>query len=225
MTVAQFRRFIDDTGYEVRGGARWWDPADPTAMIFNAELDWTNPGFAQSDESPVVAVTRQDAEAYAGWLSETTGQAYRLPTEDEWEWAARGGTQTIFPWGNEIGAVGRYVNSYDVTSLEFNAFGWGSTPVTDGFPYTAPVGSFEPNGFGLYDMIGNAREFTADDWIRDLRGASADGSAHDGQQPFPVLRGGAWNYQPQNLRVAYRSAYFSSEIATNMFGFRVVREL
>lgn len=225
VTVAQFQAFVDDTGYQVRGGARWWDPDDATAMVFNADLDYLNPGFPQSSNSPAVALTRQDATAYVEWLSETTGQMYRLPTEDEWEWAARAGSSTAFPWGDEIEAVNQYANSFDATADAASNFRWSGTPVEDDYPHTAPVGSFEPNAFGLYDVIGNAREFTADDWVADLSSAQNDGSARTPEVPFPVLRGGAWNYQPQNLRLDYRSAYFSSEVATNMFGFRVVREL
>lgn len=225
VTVDQFQAFVEDTGYRVRGGARWWNPDNPEAMVFNSELDYLNPGFKQTGDSPVVAITREDAQAYVEWLSETTGENYRLPTEDEWEWAARGGADTTFFWGNELEQVNLYANSYDLTSAAANGFDWDNTGVTDGYAHTAPVGSFEPNAFGVYDVTGNAREFTADNWVRDLSDEASDGSAHEGPIPFPVLRGGAWNYQPQNLRIDYRSAYFSSETATNMFGFRVVRDL
>ncbi len=225
VTVAQFDAFVRETGYRPRGGARWWNPADPSAMRFDARLDYRDPGFAQTGDSPVVALTRGDAEAYAAWLSRVTGETYRLPTEDEWEWAARGGADTTFFWGDTLDEVGTYANTFDSTAKQANGFSWGATPATDGFAWTAPVASFRPNAFGLYDVTGNAREFTADSWVRDLSAVPGDGSVHDGGVPFPVLRGGAWNYQPQNLRLDYRSAYFSSEVATNMFGFRLVREL
>lgn len=225
VTVAEFDTFVRATSYQPRGGARWWNPANSTSMRFNPNLNYTNPGFPQTPDSPVVAITRQDAVAYAGWLSTITGATYRLPTEDEWEWAARGGSNDTFFWGNDIVQVALYANSHDNTSKQVNEFPWQNTPVTDGFAWTAPVASFQPNGFGLYDVTGNAREFCADTWVRDLSYAARDGQAHNGVAPFPVLRGGAWNYQPQNLRINYRNAYFSSEVATNMFGFRLVREL
>ncbi|KAM3547916.1 hypothetical protein ARSEF4850_009726 [Beauveria asiatica] len=225
VTVAEFDRFIRETSYQPRGGARWWNPDDSTSMVFNPNLNYSSPGFPQTPDSPVVAITKQDAVAYADWLSTITGATYRLPTEDEWEWAARGGSKNTFFWGNEIEQVISYANSYDKMSKQVNGFGWGSTPVTDGFAWTAPVASFQPNGFGLYDVTANAREFCADTWVRDLSDAANDGQVHTGVAPFPVLRGGGWNYQPQNLRINYRSAYFSSEVATNMFGFRLVREL
>ncbi|EFY87597.1 hypothetical protein MAC_06309 [Metarhizium acridum CQMa 102] len=225
VTVDEFDTFVQETSYQPRGGARWWNPDNNTAMVFNEDLNYLNPGFPQTSDSPVVAITRQDVVAYAGWLSTITGATYRLPTEDEWEWAARGGSQDTFFWGNDIEDVVSYANSFDTTSKKVNGFRWANTPVDDGFAWTAPVASFRPNNFGLYDVTANAREFCADTWIRDLGNAAADGSVHTGTAPFPVVRGGAWNYQPQNLRINYRSAYFSSEVATNMFGFRLVREL
>ncbi|CAN7177984.1 SUMF1/EgtB/PvdO family nonheme iron enzyme [Microbacterium maritypicum] len=225
VTVGQFSAFVKETKYRPRGGARWWNPQDPSAMQFNAALDYLNPGFPQTTDSPVVAITREDANAYASWLSAKTGETYRLPSEDEWEWAARGGATTTFYWGDDLSRVNEYANSFDLSSKETNGFGWDSTGVDDGYPYTAPVASFAPNGYGLYDVTGNAREFVADDWVQDLSAAANDGSPHDGGVPFPVVRGGAWNYQPQNLRLDYRSAYYSSETATNMFGFRLVRVL
>ncbi|UNI22449.1 Formylglycine-generating enzyme [Purpureocillium takamizusanense] len=226
ITVRQFEAFLRDTDYEPRGGARWWDPADPGAMVFNPSLGWSDPGFPQTPDSPVVAVTRQDAKAYARWLSVITGQTYRLPSEDEWEWAARGGSNDSFFWGHDLDHVNLYANSYDQTARAANNFTWVATNVTDGFPYTAPVASFRPNAFGLYDVTANAREFMADSWVPDLARSPNNGSVHpDPVAPFPVVRGGAWNYQPQNLRLNYRTAYFSSEVATNMFGIRLVREL
>jgi formylglycine-generating enzyme required for sulfatase activity len=225
VTVKQFDTFVQQTNYQPRGGARWWSPDDRSAMVFNAALNYRNPGFPQTPDSPVVAITRQDANAYAGWLSTITSKTYRLPSEDEWEWAARGGSSDSFFWGHELDHVNLYANSYDLTARLANNFTWAGTNVTDGFAHTAPVASFRPNGFGLYDVTGNAREFMADTWVPNLGSSANDGSVHTGPAPFPVVRGGAWNYQPQNLRINYRSAYFSSEVATNMFGIRLVREL
>lgn len=225
VTVAEFDTFIQHTCYQPRGGARWWDPQNPDFFGFNEELSYQNPGFPQTPDHPVVAVTRNDAEAYAHWLSAITGAIYRLPNEDEWEWAARGGTQTPFFWGIDLTEVSQYANTYDNSSAEANHFRWPSNGKMDGFPHTAPVASFKPNGFGLYDVTANAREFMADDWIANLTTASTDGSVHKGPAPFPVVRGGAWNYNPRNLRMNYRSGYLSSEVATNMFGIRLVRDL
>lgn len=229
VTVGQFTEFVEQSGYQPRGGSRWWNPAhDPATatMDFDPELSYRNPGFPQTDESPVVAVTRQDARAYAAWLSEKTGHTYRLPSEDEWEWAARGGATTTFFWGDDIERVGEFANSFDESSKATNKFRWDATPAQDdGHPYLAPVAQFKPNGYGLFDVTGNAREFTADDWIRNLPTTPSSGATRDADAAFPVLRGGGWNYQSQNLRLDYRSAYLSSEVSTNMFGFRLLREL
>ncbi|RCI09434.1 hypothetical protein L249_3666 [Ophiocordyceps polyrhachis-furcata BCC 54312] len=227
--LSQFEAFVRETNYQVRGGARWWNPADRSVMVFNPRLNFRDPGFPQTAKSPVVAITRQDARAYAGWLSVVTGHTYRLPSEEEWEWAARGGTNTTFFWGDDphVQQANLYANTYDQTSDRANHFQWPAANVTDGFAYTAPVASFRPNGFGLYDMTANAREFMDDSWVPFLGGgvAANDGSVHLGPAPFPVLRGAAWCYTPRNLRINYRNAYFSSEVATNMFGIRLVREL
>ena len=227
VTVAQFDQFVQATGYQPRGGARWWNPNNTTdlVMFFRSDLSYLNPGFPSGPTHPAVAIQRLDAEAYAAYLSIITGARYRLPTEDEWEYAARAGSQDTFFWGHDIADCVSYANTYDLTAKAANKFPWDNTPVTDNFQHTAPVASFKPNKFGLYDVTANAREFTQDTWIRDLSTAKSDGSAHFGPHIFPVLRGGGWNYQQQNLRINYRSAYLSSEVATNMFGFRLVREL
>ncbi|KAK7229378.1 hypothetical protein V2G26_001548 [Clonostachys chloroleuca] len=225
VTVAEFDAFIQATCYQLRNGARWWNPQNVSQFVFNDALSYRNPGFPQGPDHPVVAITRYDAQAYAQWLSAITGAVYRLPNEDEWEWAARGGTQTTFFWGNDLPPAAEYANTYDDTAAAVNRFRWPSNHLVDPFPYTAPVASFKPNGYGLYDVIGNAREFTADDWQKNLSTAARDGSIHKGPAPFPVVRGGAWNYNPDNLRINYRSGYLSSEVATNMFGIRVVRDL
>ena len=225
VTLAQFEKFIESTCYQTRGGARWWDKKNVTAFVFSPDLTYKDPGFPQTPDHPVVAITRADAKAYARWLSIITGAKYRLPTEDEWEWAARGGTQNVFFWGDTLEHIGEYANHYDVTAQAANHVQSPRTNATDGFAYTAPVASFKPNGFGLYDVTANAREFMEDDWIENLGTSASDGSAHVGPAPFPEVRGGAWNYFYRNLRLNYRSAYLSSEVATNMFGIRLVREL
>ena len=111
---------------------------------------------------PVINVSWEDAKAYAAWLSEQTGKRYRLPSESEWEYAARAGTETAYSWGNEIG----------VNRANCNVFGtkWSGRR-------TSPVGSFAPNGFGLYDMHGNVWEWVEDRWYENYEGAPSDGSA------------------------------------------------
>lgn len=164
---------------------------------------------------PVINVNFNDAKAYVAWLSKKTGKKYRLPTEAEWEYVARAGSTTVYWWGDAIGqnnAVCYYCGSQ-----------W------DG-KQTAPVGSFKPNAFGVYDTAGNVWEWTQDCWHKTYQGAPSDGSAwlqsHDGDCLRRVVRGGSWNYGPQGLRSAFRStAWLSSVGADGYLGFRVARDL
>jgi formylglycine-generating enzyme required for sulfatase activity len=156
---------------------------------------------------PVINVSWHDAVAYAEWLSEQTGKKYRLPTEAEWEYAARGGTSTKYWWGNNIG------------KNRANCRGCGSR--WDG-KSTAPVGSFAPNPFGLYDTAGNVWEWCADSWHGSYKGAPTDGRVWSGgDESYRVLRGGSWFNIPRSARTADRVRYTSDE-RNDFYGFRVV---
>ena len=159
---------------------------------------------------PVINVSWLDAQAYVSWLSEQTGAEYRLLSESEWEYAARAGSSTKYSWGDEIGR---------------NRANCGGDRCGDQWEYTAPVGSFEPNGFGLYDMHGNVWEWVADCWNKDYQGAPTDGSAWTWSDcENRVLRGGSWSSSPGYLRSASRLR--SSTVFRYYFlGFRVVRTL
>ena len=161
-------------------------------------------------DRPVVNVSWDDAQSYVQWLSEQTGHAYRLPTEAEWEYAARAGTTTAYSWGND---VGRNLANCD---------GCGSQWDND---RTAPVGSFPANPWGLHDMHGNVREWVLDCWNGGYRGAPEDGSAWlSGDCGARVLRGGSWYLQPWNLRSAYRGRG-APGFRYDELGFRVARTL
>jgi formylglycine-generating enzyme required for sulfatase activity len=161
VTVGEFRRFVDATGYKTeaekgkncrtyKNGSWGWVK----------DVNWRNPNFSQDDNHPVVCVSWTDATAYVEWLSQQTGKQYRLPTEAEWEYAARAGTETTRYWGNEPDEACRYANVHDRTSKKENGFGWTHHNCTDGYAKTAPVGSFKPNDLGLFDMLGNVWEWT-----------------------------------------------------------------
>ncbi len=159
---------------------------------------------------PVVDVSWGDAQAYAQWLSRQTGRHYRLPSEAEWEYAARGGTQSAYWWG--VGPeVGRA-----------QCFDCGTT--WDDGRSTAPVGSFEPNPYGLYDTAGNVLEWTADCYRPSYEGAPTDGTAWD-QDPCAarVARGGAFNKPAKSMRSAARGQ-FAPDARVNMLGFRLARD-
>ena len=162
---------------------------------------------------PVIKVSWEDAVAYTVWLSEATGASYRLPSEAEWEYAARAGTETMYSWGNEIGHGFRIrvrANCKGCTSW------WGNEK-------TAPVGSFVANGWGLHDMPGNVNEWVQDCWHENYWGAPTDGSAWEsGNCSLRVLRGGSWLDDPRFLRSANRYEITTGS-RNNRIGFRVAR--
>jgi len=169
---------------------------------------------------PVIHVSRADAEQYVAWLSETTGHTYRLPSEVEWEYAARAGTSTDRWWDNQVGS-GHAVCA-----------GCGSEWDNES---TAPVGSLPPNPFGLHDMLGNVAEWVSDCWVPDhsRRPQSPEPVVAEseafirGACRWPVKRGGAWSYFPWTTRVASRGFYRPGNWTarnSDTVGFRVVRE-
>ena len=160
---------------------------------------------------PVVNVSWDDAQTYVKWLSRITGRTYRLLSEAENEYAARAGSETNYPWGNEIKLDGKAMA---------NCAGCGSK--WDGGT-TAPVGQFPANAFGLKDMVGNVWEWTEDCWNPDYEGAPGDGSApKSGDCEAHVARGGAWNTGPEVLRSANRG---KAVLPFYQLGFRVARTL
>ena len=169
---------------------------------------------------PVINVSLENAVAYANWLSQQTGQRYRLPTEAEWEYAARSGTTTARYWGDDPNQGCAYANAADLDGKRVYT-GWPVMQCHDGQVHTAPAGSYRDNNFGLHDMAGNVLEWTCSIYTRD-----ATAPVHECQQPSGdqdmVVRGGSWSDEPKNVRSAERhrnrgdsSAYF--------LGFRVVR--
>ena len=176
----------------------------------NPALDWRHPGFDQTDDDPVVCVNYDDALAYAAWLGTVTGKAYRLPTEAEWEYAARGVAHQKAArfWGDERASACAYANvadaelrsALDATNDPDRFFG-----CSDGHAYTAPVGSFKPNDYGLYDMLGNVWQWTVDCWNDNYDKASTDGTAATiGDCGLRVQRGGSWVVDPWGVRSGIR---------------------
>ncbi len=167
------------------------------------------------DKRPVVSVSYEDALSYVAWLSEKTGQSYRLPTEAEWEYAARAGSTAPFATGSTVRAGQANYNGQYPYSGEKETYR----------ARTVPVASFAPNAFGLYDMHGNAWEWTADCWTESHAGAPSDGSAvATGDCTKHVLKGGAWNTGGWRLRSAHRIAKPSTAREFDN-GFRVARDL
>jgi len=175
VTRAQYRIFAEATK-RVASGCWGWGGTD---FVWEPKMDWRSPGFAQDDRHPVTCVSWDDASAYAKWLSERTGKRYRLLTEAEWEYAARAGTVTSRYWGESREDACHYANGADHTTRAQarHASGWHVADCKDGYAYTAPVGTYRPNAFGLHDMLGNVREWTQDCWNGHYKGAPTDGSA------------------------------------------------
>ncbi len=158
---------------------------------------------------PVIDVRWNDAQEYVTWLNSITGKSYRLPSESEWEYAARAGTTTDYWWGNDIGV--NNANCYP-------------GPCGDSFPNTAPAGSFAANSFGLFDVHGNVREWTEDCWNTTYAGAPSDGSAWlTGDCALRVVRSGSWGSNPLGVRSAYRFGTSASQSYYSL-GFRVAQD-
>jgi formylglycine-generating enzyme required for sulfatase activity len=179
---------------------------------------------------PVINVDHGAALAYAAWLSEKTGNRYRLLSESEWEYAARGGTTTAWYWGRIEDGIGvpagcLHANVHDQSSKSNRPdYTWLAHPCDDGFTYTAPVGSFKPNAFGLYDMLGNVAE-----WVEDCAGAYKDApvdgtAATSGECAQRITRGGAWLHGPTWVRSAFRHPQVPA-YSNYSVGFRVARDL
>jgi formylglycine-generating enzyme required for sulfatase activity len=215
VTLGEFAAFAADTGHLMTGGIYRWNRE---GWAFDAKADWRWPGFAQTDRHPVVGVSWDDTQAYCAWLSERTGQPYRLPSEAEWEYACRAGTTTPFWTGATI--------STDLANYDGNyIYGNGRKGVWRKATVAVDDPSFPANRFGLSHMHGNVQEWCEDVWHDDYAGAPNDGSAWtDGDPTRRVLRGGSWYYIPWDLRSASRVRVAPGNRFVNA-GFRVARML
>ncbi|HWE39224.1 MAG TPA: bifunctional serine/threonine-protein kinase/formylglycine-generating enzyme family protein [Isosphaeraceae bacterium] len=230
VTRGQFRKFVEDTGYKTEGekdgtGAYGWD-AEKKGFHQDSKYTWRNPGFEQADDHPVVCVSWNDAVAFCKWLSEKEGVTYRLPTEAEWEYACRAGSTTRYSCGDEPEGLARVGNVADGTAKE-RFPDWTTIQAPDGYVFTAPVGQFQRNAFGLFDMHGNVWEWCSDRYAADYY-HQAPSPVDDPQGPSDekashrVLRGGGWGGDPRYCRSANRDG---GEPAgrINDLGFRVAR--
>ena len=220
ITRDQFAAFVKKTKYRSGDQCRILEKGKFKDLGGN----WNNPGYTQEGRYPVACINWNDAKAYADWLSRKTGKKYRLPTEAEWEYAARGNTRTARYWGDNPDAACAYANSADKTAQAdiHGATSWSVHNCADGFAYAAPVGSFKTNPFGLYDMLGNVWEWTEDGYHDSYESAPTDGSLWQSDDGKHVLRGGSWNSSPQDVRAAIRNGN-KSKLRFSIFGFRVVR--
>ena len=219
VTVDEFQQFIAATGRNMQG----CDTYDG-AWKHHPKNNWKSPGFPQSGKHPVTCTSWNDAVAYAAWLSMKTGHPYRLPSASEWEYAARAGGTAVLPWSPDGSGACENGNVAD-ESAAHRYPGWSVFGCKDGYVYTAPVGSFKSNAFGLNDMLGNVFQWTKDCWTADYVGAPIDGSARtDGNCADHELRGGSWFSTPAYVRANYRN-HFAADYRTSSVGIRLVRDI
>ena len=221
ITRGQFAIFSKETGYKSEEGC--WTIKDGKYGD-NPERNWHDTGFLQQDNHPAVCISWKDATRYIEWLSNKTGKEYRLPSESEWEYAARGNTNSARYWGDSPENACRYANVMDSTGKSKVANVQWRHNCNDGFAFTAPVGSKKPNPFGLYDMLGNVWEWTQDSYHDSYTGAPGDGSAWTRDGKDRVIRGGSWLNREQHVRVAERASDEPTD-HDNFTGFRVARTI
>lgn len=243
VTVGQWRRFLALSGHVPESvadgtGGYGWNPAYDAAASERGDAfegrspryGWQQPGFPQGDDHPVVNVTWGDAQALAQWLTATEGRRHRLPTEAEWEYACRAGGHGRYATGDDPASLAGAANLFDADALPWWQArwpAWAPQAATwhDGFAFTAPVGSFAPNAFGLHDMHGNVWEWTAD-WYGERYYAESppDDPTGPADGQVKVRRGGSWHSWPFYARCAYRNW---NTVATRytLVGMRLVREV
>jgi formylglycine-generating enzyme required for sulfatase activity len=230
VTVDEFAAFARDTGYQPAGTCWTFENGK---LDSRADRSWRNPGYAQDGSYPAVCLSWPDAKAYVAWLAKRTGKGYRLLSEAEWEYAARArttpGSGPRYGFGDDDAAICAHGNGFDQTAKQTipGTVSWPALHCFDGHTYAAPAGQFPANAFGLHDMLGNAKEWTADCYQQGpgYRGAPDDGSAWmSGECRQHVLRGGSWLGYARLLRVAFRYKAPPDDRASDV-GLRVARTL
>ena len=216
LTRLEFARFAEETGYEtVR------DCQQALQMDDDSPVTWKEPGFPQTDDHPAVCISWIDAVAYTKWLSRKTGARYRLPSEVEWEYAAKAGTQTMRYWGhdweNQYGCD--YANVADRPNMGFGF------ECDDGAKTTQPVGSYLPNSYRIHDMLGNVQEWTADCWRQEhsLEVVPLADMSSEACHNRPI-RGGGWQTLHRGQRPSFRPRA-DQEVRRNYYGVRLLREI
>lgn len=225
VTVGAFRRFVQAAGYKTeaeREGFSWYFTR-AREWIKRDGTNWQNVAFDQKDDHPVINVSWNDAKAMADWLSRQDKGTFRLPKEEEWEYGCRAGTKTARFWGDSPDEACRYANVSD-WSLKKAYPDSFIHECDDGFIHSSPAASFQPNGFGLYDMLGNVSE-----WCEDASGRSGGkwkpnpNRLVNSGQADRVFRGGSWRNDPDRVRCADRAA--SDPVFRRPgLGFRLVRQ-
>lgn len=207
VTRAEYRVFVEETGRTGEGCSL----RSGTGRSWSEQADWSDPGYPQADDHPVVCVNWNDAVAYADWLTERTGHNYRLPSLEESARAAAGGASTEFWWGDDYGAICQHANVADRSfHAKFPEDGRELLACDDGYANTAPVTAFPANGYGLHDAAGNVWNWTNS----CLRGDCSNA----------IFRGGGWDTPVR--RYFHPNEYFGDRIVlrNDVIGIRVLRD-
>lgn len=231
ITVGEFRRYVEATGAAPAPGCRVWLGGQ---WVLERDRSWRDPGFAlpAQDSEPVVCVNWEDARGYAEWLSKESGRRYRLPSEAEWEYVARGGTSFPRFWGERDSHEGAalslacdFANVYDSSAVDTYRFPWPNARCNDRVAALAPVGQYKPNAFGVFDIIGNVREWVMDCFTASYAGRPGDSRAWTWQGGCELkgVRGGSWASRPRDARAPARGAE-PTALRQSDLGFRVARD-
>ena len=225
VTKGQFAKFVSEKGYKTEAeqdgeGGYGWNESTGKFEGRDPKYTWRFTGFDYNDDHPVVNVTWNDAVEFCKWLSQKEGRTYRLPTEAEWEYACRAGTTTMYQQGNDSEGLAAVGNVSDASAKE-KFSDWPTISGRDGYVFTAPVGRFRANDFGLFDLHGNVYEWCSDWYAEDYYGSSLKSDP-----PGPptgslrVNRGGSWYFSARYCRSAYRNRGTPS-LRRSSLGFRV----
>lgn len=215
VTRGEYAAFVREAGEA--------SPSSCMSVARQPARSWRDPGFAQDDRHPAVCVSWDDAQRYVAWLSRRTSKRYRLPSEAEWEYAARAGMEWPRPWTGGLGAYCEHANIFDRSGRRGLRGAADATvaPCDDGFDVTARIGSFRANAFGLHDMIGNVSE-----WVADWHAPYPPGDVVDPGGPAQgtevVTRGGSWYFA--TLCSATRRYPLAPTERHFHVGFRVARD-
>jgi formylglycine-generating enzyme required for sulfatase activity len=232
-TVGQFRQFVEATGYQASGDC-WKLAANEWGMEVGP-VAWDSPANAPTEYHPVMCVSWNDAQAYLAWLSQKTGKHYRLPSEAEWEYAARAGSKTRYPFGDDPAASCKYGNVFDRSGKaaiqRLTSKSREEINCDDRAELTTVVGMYAANAFGLHDMLGNVGEFVEDCQHADYEGAPSDGTAWTTAcQPLfgstmVIHRGGSYNGGPVGASPTYRGHAGRDNRSSMGEGFRIAETI
>lgn len=232
-TVQQFRQFVDATGYQAAGDC--WKLAANESGMEMGKVSWNSPANAPSDYHPVMCVSWEDAHAYLKWLSGQTGKHYRLPSEAEWEYAARAGSNARYPFGDDPAALCKHANVFDrsgkVTITRLTGKTRDEVACDDQAELTTVVGMYAANAFGVHDMLGNVGELVEDCQHLSYEGAPDDGTAwtsactafHGGT--MVIHRGGSYNNGPVGASPTIRGHAGKENRSSLGEGFRIAEDI